>query len=245
MKFPLSNQGHLKVFLGRHFLCLLLALKREGRLSSANLNTSKGAKHKQWRIPESILKLVSNRACVCAVHAQLCPTLWDPMDWSPPGSSVHEIFQARILEWAAISSSRESSWPRDQIRISCVSWIGRQILYHCATWEINRVCSVFMLLGNSTAAILIYYKSNHSRFKSPTHNRANKTQNLSTGHHPICFLHSKKRKKVKSLSHVQLFATPWTVAYQAPPSVGFSRQEYWSGLPFSSPSTQTQKRKKM
>ena len=41
--------------------------------------------------------------------------------------------------------------------------------------------------------------------------------------------------KVKSLSHVQLFATPWTVAYQAPPSMGFSRQECWSGLPFLSP----------
>ena len=41
--------------------------------------------------------------------------------------------------------------------------------------------------------------------------------------------------EVKSLSHVQLFATPWTVAYQAPPSMGFSRQEYWSGLPFPSP----------
>ena len=41
--------------------------------------------------------------------------------------------------------------------------------------------------------------------------------------------------KVKSLSCVQLFVTPWTVAYQAPPSVGFSRQEYWSGLPFPSP----------
>ena len=40
---------------------------------------------------------------------------------------------------------------------------------------------------------------------------------------------------VKSLSHVWLFATPWTVAYQAPPSMGFSRQEYWSGLPFPSP----------
>ena len=39
--------------------------------------------------------------------------------------------------------------------------------------------------------------------------------------------------KVKLLSHVQVFATPWTVAYQAPPSMGFSRQEYWSGLPFS------------
>ena len=41
--------------------------------------------------------------------------------------------------------------------------------------------------------------------------------------------------KVKSLGHVWLFATPWTVAYQASPSMGFSRQEYWSGLPFPSP----------
>ena len=41
--------------------------------------------------------------------------------------------------------------------------------------------------------------------------------------------------KVKSLSRVRLFATPWTVAHQAPPSMGFSRQEYWSGLPFPSP----------
>ena len=41
--------------------------------------------------------------------------------------------------------------------------------------------------------------------------------------------------KVKSLSHVRLFGTPWTVAYQAPPSMGFSRQECWSGLPFPSP----------
>ena len=41
--------------------------------------------------------------------------------------------------------------------------------------------------------------------------------------------------KVKWLSCVQLFATPWTVSFQAPPSMGFSRQEYWSGLPFTSP----------
>ena len=41
--------------------------------------------------------------------------------------------------------------------------------------------------------------------------------------------------KVKSLSRVRHFATPWTVAHQAPPSMGFSRQEYWSGLPFPSP----------
>ena len=46
---------------------------------------------------------------------------------------------------------------------------------------------------------------------------------------------SRRKVKVKSLSCVQLFATPWTVAYQAPPSMEFSRQEYWSGLPFPSP----------
>ena len=45
----------------------------------------------------------------------------------------------------------------------------------------------------------------------------------------------KKRKKVKSFSCVRLFVTPRTVAYQAPPSMGFCRQEYWSGLPFPSP----------
>ena len=56
--------------------------------------------------------------CVCArvnEHCvQLCPTLCDPMDCGPPGSSVHGIFQARILEWVAISFSRGSSHPRDR-----------------------------------------------------------------------------------------------------------------------------------
>ena len=58
-----------------------------------------------------------------------------PMDCSPPGSPVHEISQARILEWVAISFSRESSWPRGWTCISWVSCIGRWILYHWATWE--------------------------------------------------------------------------------------------------------------
>ena len=47
--------------------------------------------------------------CVCAKSLQSCPTLWDPMDCSPPGSSVHGILQARILEWVAMPSSRGSS----------------------------------------------------------------------------------------------------------------------------------------
>ena len=64
------------------------------------------------------------------------------MDCGLPGSSVHEISQARVMEWAAISFSRGSSQLRDQIHVSC---IGRQILYHWATCEAHvcvytRVC---------------------------------------------------------------------------------------------------------
>ena len=51
---------------------------------------------------------------------QSCPTLCDPMDYSPPGFSVHGIFWARILEWVAISFSRESSRPRDQTHVSAL-----------------------------------------------------------------------------------------------------------------------------
>ena len=53
-----------------------------------------------------------------------------PRDSSLPGSSVHEILQARILEWVAMPSSRGSSQPRDQTHISYVSYIGRWSLYH-------------------------------------------------------------------------------------------------------------------
>ena len=52
----------------------------------------------------------------------------------PPGSSANEIFWARILEWVTISFSRASTQPRDQTRVSCISCIGRQILYHWAPW---------------------------------------------------------------------------------------------------------------
>ena len=84
---------------------------------------------------------------------QSCPTLCDPIDGSPPGSSVPGILQARTLEWVAMSFS--SAW----------------------TWRV----------------------------------------------------------KANSLSRVRLLATPWTTAYQAPPFMGFSRQEYWSGSPLPSP----------
>ena len=86
-------------------------------------------------------------AAAAAKSLQSCPTLCDPIDSSPPGSSVPGILQARTLEWIAMSFSNAWKW----------------------------------------------------------------------------------RVKVKSLSRVWLSATPWTAAYQAPLSMGFSRQEYWHG----------------
>ena len=62
--------------------------------------------------------------------AQSCPTLCDPMDCSPLGSSVHGILQAGILETVAMPSSGGSSRPRDQTCLSYVSCIGRWVLYH-------------------------------------------------------------------------------------------------------------------
>ena len=79
---------------------------------------------------------------VCS--AQPCSTVCDPMDCSLPGSSVHTIFQARILEQVAISPSRGSSRPRDRTHVSCV---GRQILYPWATWEVytEQYMHIFLL----------------------------------------------------------------------------------------------------
>ena len=101
-----------------------------------------------WHKPLQYCKLIA----AAAKLLQSCLTLCNPIDGSPPGSSIPEILQARTLEWVAISFSNAWKW----------------------------------------------------------------------------------KVKVKSLSRVQLVATPWTAAYQAPPSMGFSRQEYWSGVPLPS-----------
>ena len=73
-------------------------------------------------IPIGILLWETWVFSVCA-QSLSCPTLCDLMDHSPPGSSVHGIFQARIWKWVAISSSRGSSLPRDQTLTSCISCI--------------------------------------------------------------------------------------------------------------------------
>ena len=85
--------------------------------------------------------------CMWSV-TQSCLTLWSPMDCRSPTSSVHGISQARILEQVAISSSRGSSWPRDRTCLSCISCIGRQILYHCAISLTHLVLHYIFLEGS-------------------------------------------------------------------------------------------------
>ena len=104
-------------------------------------------------IAEPLGKPMPKPSAAAAKSFQSCPTLCDPIDGSPPGSTVPGILQARTLEWVAISFSNAWKW----------------------------------------------------------------------------------KVKVKSLSHFRLLATPWTAAHQAPPSMGFSRQEYWIGVPLPSP----------
>ena len=110
---------------------------------------------KCWMEKKMLDTLIWQRpaAAAAAKSLQSCPTLWDPIDGSPPDSPIPGILQARTLEWVAISFSNVGKW----------------------------------------------------------------------------------KVKVKSLSHSRLLATPWTAACQAPPSMGFSRQEYWSGVPLPSP----------
>ena len=68
--------------------------------------------------------------CVCVQLLQSCPAPWDPVDCNSSGSSVSGILQATILERIAMPSSRGCSQPRDQTRVSYISYIGRQVLYH-------------------------------------------------------------------------------------------------------------------
>ena len=88
--------------------------------------------------------------CVCACSS--CPTLCVPMDCSPPDSSVHVIFQARILEWVAISFLRGSSWLRDWTLISC------KVLYHWATREASNRKKIYIYLFKDFRGCTIQWK---------------------------------------------------------------------------------------
>ena len=127
--------------------------------------------------------------------AQSCLTLSDLMDCSLLGSSVHGVFQARVLEWGARM---------------CPAAAKSLQLYPTLCDPIDGSPPGFLIPGILRARTLEWVA--------------------------ISFSNAWKWKvKVKSLSRVQLLATPWTAAYQAPLSMGFSRQEYWSGVPLPSP----------
>ena len=113
------------------------------------------------------------------------------MDSSLPGSSVHGIFQLRILEWVAISCSRGSSWPRDQ---TCVSCIGRWILYHWATKEALYYfnTSQIHLLSFSQCLYLLQIVVhlsifNYSSFKYFNKRNAEEMQTLVLNYYAVCF----------------------------------------------------------
>ena len=81
------------------------------------------ATEEQQHVEENIFLCVCMNwsVCVCVLVTQLCLTLYDPMDCSPPGFSVREILQTRILEQFAISFSRGSSQPRNRTQDSCIA----------------------------------------------------------------------------------------------------------------------------
>ena len=136
-------------------------------------------------------------------------TLCDPIDSSPPGSPIPGILQARILEWVAIAFSNAWKWKVKVKSLSCV-------------WFLATPCTAAYQAPPSMGFSMQEYWSGVG-VTGPIFN----SQSLSL---PTCV-----KVKVKSLSRVWLSAGLWTVAHQAPLSMGFSRQEYWSGLPFPSP----------
>ena len=151
----------------------------------------------------------------------------DPMGCSSPGSSVHGILQARILEWVAMPSFMGSSWPRDQTHFS-------PSLLH---WQAGSLPHFKLVNAAAAAAKLLQSCPTLSdpRRQPIRLHRPWDSPGKNTGVGCRFLLQC---VKVKSESEVAqscpTAARPWTAAYQAPPSMGFSRQEYWSGVPLPS-----------
>ena len=159
--------------------------------------------------------------CVCTHVPSYVWLFCDPMDCSLPDSSVHGILQARIGV-GCYSSFRGSSWPRDQTQVSCIA--GRFFL----VWAIPLTAAKSL---QSCPTLCNPIDGSLPGSAVPGILQARTLEWVA-----ISFSNAWKWKvKVKSLSRVRLLATPWTIAHQAPPSMGFSRQEYWSGVPSPSP----------
>ena len=88
---------------------------------------------------------------VSVLVAQLCPTHCDPMGWGLPGSSIHGIFQARILEWLAIPFSRGSSWPRDRTPVSHI--VGRHFTIWATMFPLYSYKKNFNMIIGAEAAM--------------------------------------------------------------------------------------------
>ena len=160
----------------------------------------------------------------CLSHVQLL----QPMDGSLPGSSVHGILQVKILEWVAISFSRGSSRPTNQTQVSCIA--GRLF----TDWAMGEAPSkAFIAAAKSLQSCLTLCDPIEGSLPGSSVPGILQARTLEWV--AISFSNASKWKmKVKSLSRIQLLATPWTAAYQTPPSMGFSRQEHWSGVPLPS-----------
>ena len=112
----------------------------------------------------------SNFVCVCVcvcAHAPSCLTLWDPMDCSPPGSSVHRIFQARTLVWVANSFSKGSSDPGNKPE-SYVSCIGRQFLFYFCKKPLGTIYSSLSTLPTRWQPLYFYCLNNFAFSRIPS-----------------------------------------------------------------------------
>ena len=150
------------------------------------------------------------------------------MDCSPPDSSVHGISQARILEWVAIPFSRGSSWPRDWTEIPCTA--GR----FCTLWATSEAHRLGLITIAAAAKLLQSCPTLCDPIdSSPLGSSVPGILQARILEWVAISLSSawKWKVKVKSLSRAWLLAASWTAAHQAPPSLGFSRQECWSGVP--------------
>ena len=153
---------------------------------------------------------------------QSCPTLCHPMD-----CTVHGILQARILDWVAVPFSRGSSQPRHWTQVSRIGG------WFFTSWEAQSCHAAAAAAKSLQSCLTLCDPIDGSPPGSPIPGilQARTLEWVS-----ISFSNAWKWKvKVKSLSRVRLLATPWTAAYQTLPSMGFSRQEYWSGVPLPSP----------